>query len=276
MTCRISANLITLNEERNIARCLESLAWADEVVVMDSGSQDATVDIALRYTDRVFVHPFDDYASQRNRAIERSNGTWIFSIDADERVPAKLAKEILWRTSVTAPACGGFWVPIRSRIFGRRFRYCGTQAERKLRLFRRAAGRWQGVVHETVQLQGHARQLRHALDHISTPDLDSYLNKLMRYSTLDAQRMLATGLRPAWWKPWLLPAWTFAKLYLGKLGMLDGPEGFRYCVLSAWEKWIAYHKFLEQRRAEIRSGRSTRGESPSVKEAWHEPVTFAA
>jgi len=243
---------------------------------MDGGSQDATVDIALSYTDKVFVHPFDDYASQRNRALERSQGEWVFSIDADERVPAKLAKEILWRVCVAPRSCGGFWVPIRSRIFGRRFRYSGTQAERKMRLFRRDAGRWHGVVHETVQIQGNTRQLRHEIDHISTPDLDAYLHKLIRYSSLDADRMLAQGMRPAWWKPWLGPAWTFARLYFGKLGMLDGPEGFRYCVLSAWEKWIAYHKFLERCRAETRSSRSTGGEFQPVKEESHEPASVAA
>lgn len=275
MTGRISINLITLNEERNIACCLESVAWADEVVVVDGGSQDRTVDIALGYTDRVVVHPFDDYASQRNRALDRSSGEWIFCIDADERVPKGLAAEILQQTREAPPSCLGFWVPIRSRIFCRRFRYSGTQAEQKMRLFRRDAGRWRGVVHETVDLPGHALQLRHAIEHESTPDLDTYLHKLIRYSSMEAARMCASGEKPAWWKPWLKPVATFARLYFDKLGMLDGPEGFHFCVLSAWETWITYHKFLEQFMAAKQHFTPTDLVLAPTKEEWHEPACAA-
>jgi glycosyltransferase involved in cell wall biosynthesis len=267
----ISVNLITLNEERNIARCLDSVAWADEVVVVDGGSRDRTVEIATHYTDRVFIHPFDDFASQRNRAVDRSRGEWILSIDADERVPEQLGKEILRRTGDAARSCHGFWVPIRSRIFGRRFRYCGTQGERKLRLFRRAAGRWRGVVHETVELAGAVRQLRQGIEHESTPDIDTYLHKLVRYSSMEAMRMFLGNERPAWWKPWLMPAVTFAKMYFAKLGMLDGPEGFRFCALSAWETWITYHKFLEQFRAARQPIAPTDLVVAPGKEEWHEP-----
>jgi len=276
MATRISVNLITLNEERNIARCLDSVAWADEVVVVDGGSHDRTVDIALGYTDRVFVHPFDDYASQRNRALDRSGGEWILSIDADERVPDRLAREILLQISEVPPSCHGFWVPIRSRIFGRRFRYSGTQAERKMRLFRRAVGRWRGVVHETVDLPGHALQLHHAIEHESTPDLDTYLKKLVRYSSMAAARMYESGESPAWWKPWLNPVGTFARMYFRKLGMLDGPEGFRFCALSAWEAWITYQKFLEHFRAENKHFAPTNLVLAPTKEEWHEPASVSA
>jgi glycosyltransferase involved in cell wall biosynthesis len=276
MTPRISVNLITLNEERNIARCLDSVAWADEVVIVDGGSRDRSVEIATHFTDHVFVHPFDDFASQRNRALDRSRGEWIFSIDADERVPERLGDEILRRSNDAAPACDGFWVPIRSRIFGRRFRYCGTQGERKMRLFRRAAGRWRGGVHETVDLTGEAGQLQHAIEHESTPDLDTYLQKLARYSSMAAARMLSGGERPARWKPWLRPAATFAKMYFVKLGMLDGPEGFRFCALSAWESWITYHKFLELFRAANQPIAPTDLVVAPAKEEWHEPACVAA
>jgi glycosyltransferase involved in cell wall biosynthesis len=276
MTCRISVNLITLNEERNIARCLESVAWADEIVVVDGGSRDRTVDVASRFTDRVVVQPFDDYARQRNRALDRSSGEWIFSIDADERVPERLAEEIRRQTRAAQPPENGYWVPICSRIFGRRFRHCGTQAERKLRLFRRAAGRWHRAVHEVVTLSGRTRQLRHAIEHESTPDLETYLKKLHQYSSIEAERMCASGQRPAWWKPWLKPAETFARLYFGKLGMLDGPEGFRFCILSAWETWVTYHKFLEHRRERNQPVEPTVLVHTPAKEEWHEPACIVA
>jgi glycosyltransferase involved in cell wall biosynthesis len=242
MTPTISANLITLNEERNLAPCLESLVWVDEIVVVDGGSRDRTAEIARRYTDRVVVNPFDDYASQRNRALDASRGEWVFSIDADERVPRALAREIRQRALDAGPDVAGFWVPIRSRIFGRRFRFSGTQGERKMRLFRRERGRWHGPVHETVALSGHTGRLRHAIDHESTPDLETYSLKLDRYSSFEAERIRTAGCSLAWWQPRLVSLWTFAKLYFGKLGMLDGPEGFRFCALSGLGTWMAYRK----------------------------------
>ncbi|MBI3466770.1 MAG: glycosyltransferase family 2 protein [Planctomycetes bacterium] len=244
MTPTLSANLITLDEERNLAPCLQSLAWVDEMVVVDGGSRDRTVEIARRYTDRVLVHTFDDYASQRNRALDESRGEWVISIDADERVPVELAREIRRMVADATPHMSGFWVPIRSRIFGRRFRFSGTQGERKMRLFRGDRARWHGPVHETVTLHGPTGQLRHAIEHESTPDLETYFRKLERYSSLEAERIRAGCDSPAWWRPWLLPLWTFARLYLGNLGVFDGPEGLRFCALSGLGTWMAYRKFL--------------------------------
>ncbi len=239
---RISANLITLNEERNIAACLDSLAWADEIVVVDGGSRDRTLQIARTRTDRVLVHPFDDYASQRNRAVAASRGDWIFSIDADERVPPPLAREIRAATSEAGDRVAGYWVPIRSRIFGRRFRYSGTQGERKMRLFRRGAGRWVGTVHETVRLRRATGCLRSAIDHHSTPNIGRYMEKLRRYSAFEAETMLRTGRVRARWAGPLGSLATFARLYFGKLGFLDGPEGFRFCALSGLATWVAHRK----------------------------------
>jgi glycosyltransferase involved in cell wall biosynthesis len=274
MGVRVSANLIAVNEQRNIARCLRSLSWVDEIVVVDAGSDDGTVDIARGFTDHVHIHPFDDYSSQRNRAIERSSGDWILSIDCDEWVSANLADEIRKCVTIARPHFHGFWVPIRSRIFGRPFRYSGTRGERKMRLFRRDCGRWKGAVHETVELDGMTASLRNAIEHNSTPDVDAYLRKLIRYSTLESESLLASGLRPHWWQPWLGPMWQFARLYFGKLGFLDGPEGFRFCVLSGWQVWITYQKFLEQYNDRIRS--MVRVDVPEPKESCHGPAIAAA
>jgi glycosyltransferase involved in cell wall biosynthesis len=245
MGCRISANVITLNEERNLESCLRSLDWADEIVVVDGGSRDRTVPIARAYADRVVLHPFDDYASQRNRAAVASRGDWIFSIDADERVPAALAREVICAAGAAPPGCAGFWVPIRSRIFGRWFRYSGTRGERKMRLFRRGRGTWCGRVHETVRLTGWAATLARAIEHRSTPDLTTYLKKLERYTSFEAERLAATGRPPARWRSWAMPAWTFVRLYVARLGLLDGPEGFRFCALSALESWVVYQRWSE-------------------------------
>jgi glycosyltransferase involved in cell wall biosynthesis len=272
MQAGVSANLITLNEERNIAACLESLRWADEVVVVDGGSRDRTVELARRYTKHVHVHPFQDFASQRNLAIQKSSGEWILSVDADERISAALAREIRAELSVVPGSCAGFWVPIRSSIFRRKFRGCGTQTERKMRLFRRVAGRWRGAVHETVELQGCTRQLRHAIAHESTASVEDYLRKLMRYSSIQADRMVASGMRPRWWRSWVIPAMTFSRLYFAKLGMLDGPAGFRFCLLSAWESWISYQRFLDRIRDHAGQIPGPHDSNMPVKEERHEEI----
>jgi glycosyltransferase involved in cell wall biosynthesis len=271
MSNYVSVNLITLNEERNLAACLESLGWADEIVVVDGGSTDRTVEIARRFTDRVLVHPFDDFASQRNRAIDQSRGNWIFSIDADERVRAELAHEICRATAAAAADVAGFWMPIQSRIFGRRFRYSGTHGERKLRLFRRGAGRWRGRVHEVVDLDGRTGQLVHAVEHVSTPDLDAYLRKLIRYSSLEADRLREAGMRPNSMRAAVKPLMTFLKLYVLKRGFLDGPEGFRFCALSAWNTWLTYQKLAERC-----GGAGPLPAPPRVKDDTHDEIVALA
>jgi len=247
MRARISATVITLDEERNLGACLASLVWVDEIVVVDGGSTDRTREIARQYGARVFEHPFDDFASQRNRAIDAATGDWILSIDADERVPDTLAAEIRAAVDNAAPGLAGFWVPMRTRLFGRWFRYSGTQHERKMRLFRRGCTRWRGTVHEIVELDGDSGAIAHPMLHESTPDLETALRKLNRYSTLDAARIRLS--RRNFWRPWLVPPWRFARLYFGKLGILDGIEGFQFCVLAGFEVWIAFQKARERRRS---------------------------
>jgi hypothetical protein len=151
-----------------------------------------------------------------------------------------------------AAGVSGYWIGIRSRIFGRRFRYSGTQGERKLRLFRRKRACWRGPVHETVELDGRADQLKHVVEHHSTPDLRAYLIKLERYSALEADRLQAAGCRPPVWRRLLVPAWTFLNLYVGKMGLLDGPEGLCFCALSGWSRWVAHRK-LQERYAPART-----------------------
>ena len=145
-----------------------------------------------------------------------------------------------------------------------------------MRLFRRNAGRWQGAVHETVDLPGQTGRLRHAIEHDSTPDIDTYLHKLIRYSSMEAARMCASGEKPAWWKPLLKPLATFARMYFHQLGMLDGPAGLRFCALSAWETWITYQKFLERFRAAKQQFTTTDLVLAPAKEEWHDPASVAA
>lgn len=251
---RISALIIARNEARNLPGCLASLGWADEVVVVvDAASRDDTLAIARRKADRVLCRPFDDFASQRNAALDASTGDWVFAIDADERATPALAAQI--RNAVLDPKAphSGYRVPIRSVILGRPFGYSGTQDDRPLRLFRKGKGRWVGAVHETVSLRGTEGVLSQPLMHRTIPTMDVFLRKLNTYTSLEAIEFQQQR-RPV--RPWDLtvrPFWTFAKLYVAKQGYRDGPEGLVFCALSGVSVAVRHWKHRELiRRAETR------------------------
>lgn len=247
---RVSVLILAKNEADNLPHCLQTVAWANEViVVVDRASRDQTREIAQRGADLVALRTFDDFASQRNAALELASSEWVFAIDADERATPELATEIRRVISDPRNSHHGFRVPIRSVILGRRFHYSGTQHDRPLRLFRRGAGRWVGAVHETVDLQGTAGQLTNALQHRTIPDMRTFLRKINEYTTLEAIKF-ERERRP--YRPvdlTLRPFWTFAKLYLGKQGFRDGFEGFVFCMLSGFSVAVRHWKHREIVRA---------------------------
>lgn len=150
----LSVIVITLNEERHIAACLESVAWADEIIVVDAESKDETVAIARRFTARVFIEKFRGYSGQKNFALAQARGEWVLWLDADERVTPELAEEIR-RTIAAAPAAAGFEMPRKAYFLGRWIRHCGWYPGYVLRLFRRERGRFDDrEVHETLLLDG--------------------------------------------------------------------------------------------------------------------------
>jgi glycosyltransferase involved in cell wall biosynthesis len=230
---RISVLVVARDEAHNLAECLAAAHWADErVVVVDAASRDATLDIARRDADRVAVRVFDDFAGQRNAALAMATGDWVLSVDADERITPRLAAEI--RRVIGEPDAPhrGYRVPIRSEILGRRFGFSGTQDDLPLRLFRRDSGRWTGPVHEVVELRGSTGVLRGELRHRTIPTMAVFLDKINRYTTLEAEG-LADRRRPFRVADLTLrPAWTFFKLYVLKQGFRDGVEGFMFCLFS--------------------------------------------
>ncbi len=201
-------------------------------MVVDSASRDATREIAEKMADVVIVRAFDDFASQRNCALEAASGDWVLSIDADERATPALAEEVRRVIGQTTNRERGYRVPIRSVILGRRFAYSGTQHDLPLRLFRRDSGRWVGLVHETVELEGACGTLENALGHHTLPNVQEFLGKLDHYTTLEARRAIEERRRFRTSDVTLRPVWTFLKLYLFKQGFRDGVEGFLFCALS--------------------------------------------
>jgi glycosyltransferase involved in cell wall biosynthesis len=236
----ISAVVIALDEERNLPGLLARLDWVDEVVVVDGGSRDATAAIARAWGARVAVRPFDDFAAQRNYALGLAGGEWVLSIDADERPLPGMPAEVRERTFEGQAAA--FRVPIQSTIFGRRFRYSGTQDDRPVRVFHRDAASWEGDVHEVLRVKGKTGLLRQGLEHHTLPDVAAFLTKMERYTTLEAQARMAAGRPPRPRDRWIAPVREVFRRLVWKKGLLDGPEGWAFALLSGLSEWVLADK----------------------------------
>ena len=246
---RLSVILITKNEAANIRACLESVAWADEIVVVDSGSTDGTLEIVREFTARVYVHvDWPGFGPQKNRALNYATGDWVLSLDADERVTPELRAEI--EAVLAAPQAEGYWIARRSSFCGRFMRHSGWYPDHVLRLFRRDAGRFSdALVHEAVQLKGRTAHLRQALLHYPYRDLRDVLAKLDSYSTAAAVQLQQRGKRGGLARALLHGLWAFIRTYFLRAGFLDGREGFMLAVMNAENSYYRYIKlWLMQNR----------------------------
>jgi glycosyltransferase involved in cell wall biosynthesis len=236
-----------LNEEERLRTLLPALGWTDEIVVVDGGSTDRTAELARRFGCRVAVREFDNYCNQRNVAIGFTSCDWVLSIDADEMPTPLLAEEI--RQRIEQPRPLAYHVPIRSRIFGRRMRFSGTQDDAPIRLFRADSARWRGAVHEVLDATGPIGRLRNGIDHQTLPDLQAFLTKLNRYTSLEAEARLARGQRPGRLAPWIRPPLEVFRRLVWKQGIWDGPEGWLFCGLSGLSAWVLCDKHRRLWRA---------------------------
>jgi glycosyltransferase involved in cell wall biosynthesis len=244
---------ITKDEERNIIECLESVRWADQLVVVDSGSRDKTVDLAKRFTQDVVSIEWEGYGHARNLALDRAEGAWILWLDADERVTPELADEIRVLVERDDPEYNGYEVARRAYFLGKWIRHCGWYPSRVVRLFRRGEGRFnESRVHERLELKGNVGQLRHDLLHFTDPNLQQYLTKFNKYTSLAAQDMAANGRRFRFWDLLVRPPFLFVKMYLLRLGFLDGVHGFILSVLSSAYVFSKYAKLWELTRTRSR------------------------
>jgi len=222
----LSVVIITFNEEANLAGTLASVAWADEIVVVDSGSTDRTREIAESANAKVIVEPWKGFAAQKNFALSKATTDWILSLDADEEVELPLADEI--RTVLAAdPTVSGFWIPRKNFFLGRWMKHGGFYPDRKLRLFRRGRGQFEDrPVHEDIHLDGTSARLQHHLLHHAYPTLENYIGHMNRYSTLGAE--MANGKRRrgfSFLDIVVRPKLAFFYNYILRVGFLDGREG---------------------------------------------------
>jgi glycosyltransferase involved in cell wall biosynthesis len=241
----LSAVLIALDEERRIEACLESLSFADEIVVVDSGSRDRTVEIARRFTDRVVTLPWRGFGPQKQAAVGLASHDLVLNVDCDERVTPALAAEI--EALRAAPAlAAAYAVPRRTFLGDKEIRWCGWSPDLTVRLFDRTrAGFGDDLVHETVVARGEVGRLSAPLVHRSFAGFGDLLAKLNRYSDLAARQMHARGRRAGPLDAALRPPVTFLRTYLLRLGFLDGFEGLEIAVADAMTTFAKYAKLRE-------------------------------
>lgn len=242
---RLSVTVITLNEAKHVQAALESVRWADEIIVVDSGSTDGTVEIAHRFTDKVIVRDWPGYAAQKEFAASQASHDWILSIDADERVSPELAAEI---KAVLAgePAEAAFRMPRMTRHFGKWLRTTDAYPDYQTRLYDRRRARWKPLdVHESVTADGPVGTLRHDLLHEGDDDVEARKEKLRHYAQLSAGEMKRKGRRGGALAMLLHPPAAFVRSYVLRRGFLDGAAGFR---VSALQAYYVYLKFAYLRR----------------------------
>jgi glycosyltransferase involved in cell wall biosynthesis len=240
----LSVIVITRDEEANIGDCLASVSFAGEIVVVDSGSTDRTVEIAGKAGAKVVqTADWPGFGAQKNRALSHATKTWVLSIDADERVTPQLRDEITKAVADPSSRFDAWDMPRRSSFCGRYMAHSGWYPDRVTRLFRRAGARFSDdLVHERVIVDGPVGHLRNDLLHATYPDLETMLAKLDRYSTASAQAMHERGMRSSLAGALLRGLWAFIRTYLLRLGFLDGRMGL---VLALSIAETTYYKYLK-------------------------------
>jgi glycosyltransferase involved in cell wall biosynthesis len=239
---KISATIVTLNEERNIARAIESLQCADEIIVVDSGSRDRTRDIAMHLGARVFEERWRGYAAQKNFAASRAENDWILSLDADEQLTPALAAEIA-ALKQTGTTVDGYTFPRKAQYLGRWIEHSGWYPDKKVRLYDRTKAEWTGsFVHESVRVDGIVGELQSDLLHFTCNSLSDHLRTLDRYTTLAASEVVArqrpVGIRRLTFDP----LWTSFRTYILQRGFLDGRQGLAIAYMAGLYTFLKYAK----------------------------------
>jgi glycosyltransferase involved in cell wall biosynthesis len=243
---KLSVVTIALNEEHNIIECLRSVQWADELIVVDSGSTDRTVELARSFPARVLQVQWHGYGRTKNEALQHATGDWILWLDADERITAALAEEIKSTIRSNSSSVAGYTMPRKAFFLGKWIRHCGWYPSRVTRLFRRDKGRFsENQVHEELVLDGITEDFQNDILHYTDPDLYHYFHKFNRYTSLAAKDMHDAGRRFRLYDLLVRPPFTFVKMFLLRRGFLDGIHGLVLSVASSTYVFVKYAKLWE-------------------------------
>ena len=240
----LSVIVITKNEAFHIDRCLDSVSWADEIIVLDSGSEDNTVEICQRYTDKVFITDWPGFGIQKQRALAHAQSDWVFSIDADEVVSPELKAEI--QAAMVESSFHGYEIPRLSSYCGKQMRHGGWYPDYVLRLFKRETGYFtDNVVHERIVVQGDVGKLTVPLLHDAFINLEEVLHKVNSYSSLGANMLYEKKVSSSLGKAIFKALWMFIRTYGLKGGFLDGRQGLMLAISNAEGTYYKYIKLLE-------------------------------
>ena len=234
MTNKLSIVIITKNEEKFIFDALKSAVFADEVVILDSGSEDQTCNIAKKIGARVEQQAWLGFGAQKNKAVELADNDWVFVLDADERITPELRDEII--STLKNPQFDGYRIARLNNFFGKYIKTCGLYPDYSIRLFNKNKGKFNDVaVHESVQINGRVLSLKNHMIHLAYETIDEFKVKQKRYASLSHKKRNRL-------KALISPVWTFFKLYFIKLGFLDGWRGFTIAKLYAQYTFWKYIK----------------------------------
>ena len=251
----ISCALVVMNEEQNIAECLESAKWMDEVIIVDAFSTDRTREICQHYTDRIFERAWNGFGEQKNFAIDQATSDWVFILDADERITPELRSEI--ETVLTSSQPDGpvaYSLPRRNFHFGKFVTSAGCYPDYQLRLFRRGVGRLNDEEpHNKFVFQGVGAYLKAPLDHYTERKITDYLRKHGNFTSLGAKERRKTKRSVYWSDLTIRPLFTFYKYYIARRGFRDGLQGFFVCVFASMYTFNKYTKLWEMLHASPKS-----------------------
>ena len=242
---KISVYILTYNNERTIERCLRSVAWADEIVVVDSYSTDRTLEICRRYTDKIYQRPWTNYREQYQFAADKTTNRWIMFIDADEEVSPELAREIREEIVKNDGRWAGYIAHRRTYYLGRWIKHGGWYPDYEIRLYDRSRGKWEGGLHAKVKVDGEVKVLKNFYFHYTYKDISDQLRTIDRYSEVAASDMWKEGKRFSLFDLLLRPPFRFFRDFILKRGFLDGLPGLIIAVLTMFYVFIKYAKLWE-------------------------------
>ena len=260
---RISACVMTYNEERDIRRCLESLTWCDEIVVLDSFSTDKTIDICKEFTDQVHTREWEGYVGTRNIIRSLAKHEWVLFLDADEEVSEELREEIVQELSRENSGYVGYEFPRQVYYLNKWIKHGEWYPDIKLRLFKKSHGYSGGQEpHDQVIVDGSIKRLRGHIYHYTYEDIYEHLETMNRYSTITARAKFNDGKRFCWTHILFRPAWRFFKAMFVKAGVLDGRRGFLIASVSAFGVAMKYLKLWELQLNQQRQTKAQDGSTP--------------
>ncbi len=244
---KITALLITYNEYENLEKLLPKLCFADEVIIVDSISQDHSQELVAQFPKAQFIQrKFDNFSSQRNYALSLAKNEWILFLDADEGLPKELVEEVKnITTSDENTVCDAYYVYRKYHFMNKHLHYSGWQSDKVIRLFRKSKCYYKGYVHEQLEVNGTIGSLSTRIEHYTYKNFDHYVHKLHQYADLKAQELYSQNIKATAFHYFFKPAYRFLNSYFIRLGFLDGYEGLINCITQSYGVFVRYVKLRE-------------------------------